>query len=140
MTLRGAGSYVTVDSSVRLSYRSTAEAACGGFVAESPADKRYQSIADVGAQQQRPRSSSSKCGQCRVDGRGTRLNTDLFCKDTLHDFRGPRLRVGLVTHSVPAVCSRSIAHSASDDSGECRHLQIICVTQEASPARYGTSL
>jgi len=68
-------------ASVRLSQRSTAPAVAGGFAAERPVGRRYQSIAlGAGVQQQRRRSTalSSKCGQCHVDSRGTRLNRDLF--------------------------------------------------------------
>ena len=64
--------------SVRLFHRSTAAAACGGFAAERRAGREYRSTAaGVGAQQQRRSSTafSSKCGQCHVDSRGTRLNT-----------------------------------------------------------------
>ena len=53
----------------------------GEFATERPAGKRYRSTAaGTGAQQQRRRSTalSSRCGQCRVDSRGTRLNTDLL--------------------------------------------------------------
>ena len=57
----------------------TAAAACGRFAAERRASSRYRSTA-AGTQQQRRRSTafSSKCGQCRVDSGGTRLNTDFF--------------------------------------------------------------
>ena len=60
---------------------STAAAACGGFAAERPAGRTYRSTA-AGAQQQLRRSTalSSKCGQCHVDSRGTRLNADLLQK------------------------------------------------------------
>ena len=70
---------LSVRPSVRLSHQSTAAAACGGFAAKHPAGRRYRSIAGAGAQQQRRRSTaiSRKCVQCRVDSRGTRLNTDL---------------------------------------------------------------
>ena len=74
--------YESVDRpSVRLFHRSTAAAACGGFAAERRAGREYRSTAaGAGAQaaQQQRRSStafSSKCGQCHVDSRGTRLNT-----------------------------------------------------------------
>ena len=74
--------------SVCLSHRSTAAAACGEFAAERPADGRYRSTSAGAsahsscrrAQQQRRRCTalSNKRGQCLVDSRGTRLNTDLF--------------------------------------------------------------
>ena len=60
----------SVRPSVRLSRRSTAAAACGGFAAECPACKRCRSIAGAGARQQ--------MRQCHVDGRGTRLIADLL--------------------------------------------------------------
>ena len=69
-----AGSIETVERpSVRLSvpsHQSPAAAACGGFAAEHPANRRYRWTAGAGAQQQRRRG---RCGQCRVDSRGTRL-------------------------------------------------------------------
>ena len=69
----------SVRPSVSLPHHWKAAAACGGFAAESRAGSRYRSTA-AGAQQQRRRSTalSSKCGQCRVDSGGTRLNTDLY--------------------------------------------------------------
>jgi len=62
-----------------------AAVACGGFATERHAGRRYRSTAV--AQQQRRRSTaiSSKCGQCHVDSRGTRLNTDLL-KLQIHIF------------------------------------------------------
>jgi len=68
----------SVRLSVCLSHQSTA--ACGGFAAEHPAGRRYRSIAGACVQQQRRRGTalSSKCGQCHVDSRGRRLNTDLL--------------------------------------------------------------
>jgi len=60
----------SVRPSVCLSHRSTASAACGGFAAERPAESRYRSMQATALR--------SKCGQCHVDNRGTRLNTDLF--------------------------------------------------------------
>jgi len=43
--------------------------------------RRYRSIAGAGAQQQRRRAAGAaltdKCGQCHVDSRRRRLNTDL---------------------------------------------------------------
>ena len=58
----------------------------GGFAAERPAGRRYRSTCACcrRAQQQRRRSTalSSKYGQCRVDSRGTRLNTDFFKRQT----------------------------------------------------------
>ena len=91
----GAGSMKrsSVRLSVCLSHRSptATAAACGGFVAESPAGRRFRSTgrarcgrragaASAGAQQQqRCRTAlSSKYGQCRVDSRGSRLSADLF--------------------------------------------------------------
>jgi len=76
----------SVRPSVSLSRRSTAGAACSRFATECPVDRRYQSLPGTGTQQQRHRSTvhSNKCGQCHVDSRGTRLNTDLF--DTLFIF------------------------------------------------------
>jgi len=74
--------YETVERPfVCLSYRSTAIAACGGFAAERRADRRYR--AGAGVQQQRRRSTafSSKCGQCRVDIGGSRLNTNLVLSE-----------------------------------------------------------
>jgi len=80
----------------RLSHRSTAAAACGGFAAERPAGRRHRSIAaGAGAQQQRRRSRalSSKCGQCHVDSRvdeaehrlvKTRIAQSLYCPTVLH--------------------------------------------------------
>ena len=60
---------LSVRLSVRLSRRSTAAAACGGFAAERrPAGRRHRTIAGDGAQQQ--------MRQCRVNSRGTTLNTD----------------------------------------------------------------
>jgi len=64
--------------SVRLS---TAAAACGGFAAERPRDGSTTGIS--GQQQRRRRSmaiSCSKCEQCHVYSRCTRLNTDLLQK------------------------------------------------------------
>jgi len=62
------GLYVTVERpSVCPSRRSTAAAACGGFAAERSRD----------IDRQRTTALSSKCGQCHVDSRGMRLNTDL---------------------------------------------------------------
>jgi len=65
--------------SFHLYHRLTAVVACGGFAAECCVGRRHQSTV-AGAQQQRRRSMafSSKCGQCHVDSRGTRLNTDLL--------------------------------------------------------------
>ena len=54
--------------SVCLSHRSTAAAACGGFAAERRAGRRSRSTAGA--------ALSNKCGQCHVDSRGMRLNTD----------------------------------------------------------------
>ena len=60
--------------SVRLSHKSNAATACGGFAAERRTRKRYRSTAP-GARQQQRRSPgrstalSSKCGQCHVDSR-----------------------------------------------------------------------
>ena len=51
--------------------------------AECTASSEYRDSAGAGAQPQRRRHGarsttlSSKCGQCRVDSRGTRLSTDL---------------------------------------------------------------
>ena len=71
----------SVRPSVCLFHLATAAEACCEFAAERPAGRIYhQSIAGTGAQQHRRRSTalSSKCRQCRVDSRETRLNTDLF--------------------------------------------------------------
>jgi len=80
--------YETVERpSVCLSHRSTAAAVAGGFALSAlrtgdivrqrrlPAALRTSCRR---AQQQRRRSTalSSKCGQCHVDSRDTRLNTD----------------------------------------------------------------
>ena len=83
--------YVTVERpSVCLSHRSTAAALAGGFAAERSAGRRCRSAATATgaayqlqvrsvamASQQAP-ALSSKCEQCHVDSRLTRLNTDLF--------------------------------------------------------------
>ena len=61
---------------VRLSHRSTAAAACGSFAAERRAGRIYRS--QRSAATRRSTALSSKCGQCHVDSRGRRLNTDLF--------------------------------------------------------------
>jgi len=77
--MKGSGVCPSVHLSVRQpAHRSTAAAACGGFAAERPADRRYRSIAGSGAQQQRRRSTalSNKCGQCHADSRGMTLNAD----------------------------------------------------------------
>jgi len=76
--------YVAVERlSVRLSHRSTAAAVAGGFAAKRPAGRRYQSSAAGAAytscrraQQHlcRGMALSSKCGQCRVDSRGTSIS------------------------------------------------------------------
>ena len=53
----------------------------GGFAAERPAGRRYRSITNAGAQQQRRRSTalSRNYGQCHVNGRADEaVNTDLF--------------------------------------------------------------
>ena len=62
--------------SVRLSVCRIAAATAGGFAAERPAGRGVL-IDSSRAQQQRRRSTAlgSKCGQCRVDSRGTRLST-----------------------------------------------------------------
>ena len=64
--------------SVRLyvTYRSTTATAAGGFAAERPAGRRYQSTA-AGAVLQAP-ALSSKFGQRYVANRRRRLNTDLL--------------------------------------------------------------
>ena len=67
--------------------QSTAAAVAGGFAVQRHAGRIYQWRAPAPrsnwrhAQQQQGRSKaqSSKCGQCHVDSRGTRLNTDLSC-------------------------------------------------------------
>ena len=64
-------------ASFHLYHRLTAVVACGGFAAECCVSRRYQSTV-AGAQQRRSMAFSSKCGQCHVDSRGTRLNTDLY--------------------------------------------------------------
>ena len=73
---------VSVRRSVHLSHLSTAAAACGGFAAGRPADRRYRSIDSGGRRAARSTYSafafSSKCEQCRVYSRRRRLNTDLF--------------------------------------------------------------
>jgi len=75
------GIYETVQRlSVRQSVPSfDSSSAYGGFAAERHVGRRYRSTA-AGAQQQRSRGTalSSKRGQCHVDSRGTRLNTDLL--------------------------------------------------------------
>ena len=69
---------VSVRPSVSLSHQSNAAAACDGFAAERRMRKRYRSIAPGARQQQRHRTAlSSKCGQCHVDTKLTRLNTAL---------------------------------------------------------------
>ena len=76
--------------SVGLSVCRIAAAMAGGFAAERPADtggtNRQQPAPRTScrrAQQQRRRSTAlgSKCRQCHVDRRGTRLITDLFERD-----------------------------------------------------------
>ena len=80
---------LSVRASVRLSVsRSTAAAVADGFAAGCPAGIRYRSTAaGAGAAYQLHASSAAtapqpgalqQCGQCRVDSRGTRLNTELL--------------------------------------------------------------
>ena len=62
--------------------RPCAAAACGGFTAEHPSGSRYRS--NAAARRWAPSSSgasaaegrSSKCGQCHIDNRRRKLNTD----------------------------------------------------------------
>jgi len=80
----------SVRPSVRLSHRSTAAAVCGGFAADrllhdapvAGVPRCGLRAAGAGTEQQQRCSTalSSKCGQCHVDSRGTRLNLDLFTK------------------------------------------------------------
>ena len=67
--------------------------------AECTASSEYRDSASAGAQQQRRRHGarsttlSSKCWQCRVDSRGTRLSTDLSIRavtvSDMHHFVNP---------------------------------------------------
>ena len=59
--------------SVRPSRRSTAAAVCGGFAAE-----RGQQMS-IDSDRNAAQALSSKCGQRRVESRGTRLNTACLC-------------------------------------------------------------
>ena len=66
-------------TSVCLSRRRQQQRRAAGLVLSAAAGAI--AVAGRGAQQQRRRSTtlSSKCGQCHVDSRRTRLNADLFC-------------------------------------------------------------
>jgi len=66
----------SVRPSVRLSHRSTAATAAGGFAAVRRAGVRYRSTAE-GAMLQVP-ALSSKCGQHHVESRRRRHNTNLL--------------------------------------------------------------
>jgi len=66
--------YETVERpSVRLSHRSTAAAACGGFAAERPQEISIDSggrrvpSSNGAAARSRIAAFASKCGQCHVD-------------------------------------------------------------------------
>ena len=65
-------------ASFHLYHRLTAVVACSGFAAECCVSRRHQSTVAGAQQQRRSMAFSSKCGQCHVDSRGTRLNTDLL--------------------------------------------------------------
>ena len=96
----GAGSVkqLSVRPFVCLSHRSTAAAACGGFVAERPACRRYRSTAVP--------ALSSKRGQCHVDSRGTMLNTGLLHTQSqcrllcVHGVRSHNVRSAAVRHDL----------------------------------------